>query len=51
MSAKLEPGTYRVEVVLHQTIYITEEDNYSEDDALDECRKNGGMVDWEVEKK
>jgi hypothetical protein len=48
---KLEPGTYNLKVTIKHTMDVSEEDSYSdEDELLGLCRRNGEMVDWEVER-
>jgi hypothetical protein len=47
--AKLKPGRYFVEVTIHKYFTVDHDDSYdNEDDLLGECRRNGEMVDWEV---
>ena len=43
------PGHHTIEVTLRSEFYIPQGESATENELVDDCRKLGEMVDWEVE--
>lgn len=46
----LSPGEYAIEIILRMYAKVHESEEVEESDLLQECRKFGETVDWDVKK-